>query len=154
MLYRRLSSVVLVLALITATPVFSQLSGTYTIGGSSPTYASFAAAVAALSAGVNGPVRSGTYPEQISIPSITGVSATNTVTFQSESGSPAAVTLSLAPASNNYIVQLDGADYVQFKNIGIKNTSTSLGVVVRFGTTAASTNCLFEGCILEGTTTG
>ncbi|HOJ05276.1 MAG TPA: right-handed parallel beta-helix repeat-containing protein [Bacteroidota bacterium] len=158
MLYRRFSSAVIVLALITATPVFSQLSGSYTIGGSSPTYATFAAAVAALSAGVNGPVvfnvRSGTYPEQISIPSITGVSATNTVTFQSESGSPAAVTMSLAPATNNYIVQLDGADYVQFKNIGIKNTSTSMGVVVRFGTTAASTNCLFEGCILEGSTTG
>lgn len=92
MLYRRLSSAVIVLALITATPVFSQLSGSYTIGGSSPTYATFAAAVAALSAGVNGPVvfnvRSGTYPEQISIPSITGVSATNTVTFQLRAARP------------------------------------------------------------------
>jgi len=52
------------------------MSGTYTIGGSSPNYATFGAAVTDLvSKGVNGAVvfnvRNGTYTEQINIPAIT-----------------------------------------------------------------------------------
>ncbi|HOJ05277.1 MAG TPA: right-handed parallel beta-helix repeat-containing protein [Bacteroidota bacterium] len=136
----------------------AQLSGSYTIGGSSPNYNTFAQAVAALSAGVNGPVvfnvRAGTYTEQVNIPAITGVSATNTVTFQSESGSPASVTLQFTTTGTNYTLQLDGADYVRLRNMTIKNGGTTSAVVVRFGTTNASTNCLIEGCVLEGTTTG
>jgi hypothetical protein len=81
----------------------AQLTGTYTIGGITPDYTTFTLAVADLVAsGVSGPlifdVRDGTYPEQISIGTITGVSATNTVTFQSESGDSTTVILTFTPA--------------------------------------------------------
>ncbi|MBK7958253.1 MAG: hypothetical protein IPK03_09120 [Bacteroidetes bacterium] len=76
----------------------TSLNGTYTIGGASPDYANFNAAVAALNCGgVSGKVifnvRAGTYNEAIQINSIYGSNDTNTVTFQSESGIPSSVTL-------------------------------------------------------------
>ncbi|MBL4755445.1 MAG: hypothetical protein JKY52_17850, partial [Flavobacteriales bacterium] len=95
---------------------FAQLTGTYTIGGITPTYATFTLAVSDLVAvGVSGPVifdvRDGTYPEQISIAAITGVSSTNTVTFQSESGDSSLVTITSTPSSgSNYTVQFNGCD--------------------------------------------
>jgi len=72
------------------------LGGTFTIGGASPDYQTFADAVSDLNTyGLCGPtvfnVRPGTYNEQLSIGNITGTSATNTVTFQSETGNPADV---------------------------------------------------------------
>ena len=76
----------------------AQLIGTYTIGGTSPDYATFTAAVADLtSLGISGSVtfdvRDGIYPEKISIPAITGASSSSTITFQSETGDSSAVIL-------------------------------------------------------------
>ena len=82
-------------------PLYAQITtGTYTIGGASPSYATFTAAVADLNtnglAG-DGPVvfdvRDGTYDEQLVINQITGASAINTITFQSESANNTLVTL-------------------------------------------------------------
>ena len=78
-------------------PLAAQLSGSYTIG-SGGSYPTFTAAVAALNAqGVSGPVTfnviTGVYNEQISMRPVTGSSATNTSTFQSQSGNAANVTL-------------------------------------------------------------
>ena len=72
--------ILLVLALLLPAAAHAQLSGFYTIGGSSPDYATISAAVADLNAqGVSGPtrfaIRAGTYTEQISIDAITGTSA-------------------------------------------------------------------------------
>lgn len=72
--------------------VFSQIpSSTYTIGGASPTYATFAATVTDLNTNGlvgNGPVtfnvRNGTYKEQISINAITNVSFNDSIIFKSE----------------------------------------------------------------------
>ena len=80
------------LFVVTNFAAFSQLSGTYTIdvnGSGTSNYASFTAAVTALSAnGVNGPVvfnvASGTYTEQVTFESYSGVSHVNTITFQSD----------------------------------------------------------------------
>src|SRR5437762_3550525 len=72
----------------------AQLSGNYTInpsGSGSTNFKSFSNAVDTLKKyGVSGPVTylvaDGTYTEKISIPAITGASATNRITFQSASG--------------------------------------------------------------------
>ena len=102
------------------------LSGTYTIGGSAPDYNSFADAVNALVAeGVSGPVifnvRTGTYQEQVTIPSITGSSATNTITFQSESGDSTEVVLEHSSgSSSNYTLKLDGAQWMTFRKMTLK----------------------------------
>lgn len=109
------------------------LNGTYSIGGTTPDYATFAAAVNALiQCGISGPVvfdvRTATYTEQISIPEISGASATNTITFRAESGNRADVTLTAASSasiSTNYTLQLDGADYFRFNDMTIQRSGTN-----------------------------
>ena len=134
------------------------LSGTFTIGGASPDYTTFAAAVKDLNTfGLCGPVvfnvRSGTYNEQISINDIPGASAINTVTFQSETGNTPDVNLTWAASSsaNNYVVQFSGAKYVTFRNMTMTATGSSYGYVVYFPST--SEYITIENCELMGVNT-
>ena len=133
---------------------FGQLNGTYTIGGTSPNYSTINAAVTALvGGGVTGPVvfniRSGVYSEQLTIGSISGVSSTNTVTFQSQSADSTAVTITYTPSStDNYTLRFNGCDYVIFKKLSIRATGTSYSTVVKFET--GSTFNRFENNIIEG----
>ncbi|MBI3364199.1 MAG: right-handed parallel beta-helix repeat-containing protein, partial [Ignavibacteriae bacterium] len=127
----------LLLTLFFATQALAQLSGTKTIG-SGGTYASFTDAVTALtSQGVNGAVTfnviTGVYTEQITIGQISGVSAVNTITFQSQTGVAANVTLQFTPtSSNNYVVWLNQADYITFQNMTFNvSSSTSYGDIIR-----------------------
>ncbi len=105
------------------------LSGIYTIGGISADYLNINAAVSALSTnGVSGPVvfniNSATYNEQVSIPQITGASSTNTVTFRSLTGDSTSVTVTYAASSaaQNYVISLNGADYIILEKISIQAT--------------------------------
>lgn len=106
-------------------------AGTYTIGGSSPDYANWQAAVSELNAiGVCGPVifnvRTGVYAESIEVGEITGASASNTITFQSESGDSTDVVLTFASTGGiNQTLLLNGAQYLVFQNLTIRNTGTS-----------------------------
>jgi len=119
---------------------FAQLSGTKTIGGTNPDYATFSAAVTALnSIGVNGPVvfnvAPGVYNEQFVIASISGASATNTITFQSSNGDSTSVILKYATGSSatgNYVIKLNGTDYITFKAMTIKRFGAgSFAMVIR-----------------------
>gem|GEM_PF-2115762 len=105
------------------------LNGIYTIGGSSPNYATLTAAVTALNTnGVSGPVtfniRPGTYTEKIKISLFTGTSSINTVTFQSETSIPGDVIIKHTHLSqnttDNYTIYLDGARNIRFLNLTIK----------------------------------
>ncbi|MFH2142271.1 MAG: hypothetical protein ABIJ97_07610, partial [Bacteroidota bacterium] len=83
---------------------YSQLDGTYTIGGTTPDYTDISTAVASLtSVGISGPVifniRNGIYNQQVSIGAISGTSSTNTVTFRSESGDSTQVIWTFTPSS-------------------------------------------------------
>lgn len=107
-------------------------NGTYTInpsGSGASNYTSFASAISALQCGgVSGPVifnvAAGTYNEQVTIPAINGASATNTITFQSASLVASSVTLTNNPTSNNWVLNLNGADYITFKRMTINNGNT------------------------------
>jgi len=120
------------------TPPPPPMSGTFTIGGSTPDYATFNDAVTALSSnGINGSVvfnvRPGTYNERVSIPSITGSSAANTITFQAENGDSSSVILtqvSSATIANNYTLQLNGCNYVIFNQLSISRTGANTYSVV------------------------
>ena len=131
-----------------ALSTFAQLTGTYTIGGSIPDYTTFTLAVADLAAvGVSGPVvfdvRDGTYPEQISIAAVTGASATNTITFQSESGDSTAVILTYTPAvSYNYTVRYNGCDYVTFSTMTIRAIGATYSTVIDILSSATNINKL------------
>jgi parallel beta-helix repeat protein len=130
------------------------LGGTYTIGGSNPDFASFAAAVAALkNNGVCKPVvfniRNGIYTEQVSIPQILNTSDANTITFQAESGNTADVSLRFsANTTHNYTLQLDGADHVIVRNITILSQNTSFGRVVDIRAGASYNQ--FQQCVMKG----
>jgi hypothetical protein len=145
----------------TATVTFyscnSILNGAYTIG-SGGDYATVGDAVISLqNCGISGPVTfnilPGTYNGQITIPAIPGMSATNTVTFQSSTGVNTDVILqyTATAAADNWVLRLNGTDYMKFKNLTIKSTSTSAfaRVVELLG---GATNNTFEGNIIQSNT--
>ncbi|MBL4703872.1 MAG: T9SS type A sorting domain-containing protein, partial [Flavobacteriales bacterium] len=113
---------------ISRTNMNPALSGTYVIGVSGD-YATFSGAIDTLEAhGVCGAitlnVESATYTEQIDLQEIPGASATNRITFQSQSGDSTDVilTYALATFGDNYTVKLDGADYITFREMTISST--------------------------------
>lgn len=131
------------------------LNGVYTIGGTSPSYPTFEDAVNDLNEfGVCGPVtfniRNGSYPGQASLKSINGSSATNRIVFQSENGDQNLVNINFAPtfAKKNYVVQLNSASYITFKNLTFTNGSTTLGRVFDYAAGASSDSIL--NCRLVG----
>jgi PKD repeat protein len=112
------------------------LSGLYTIGGTTPDFTDFPSAIAALNfAGVCGPtvfdVRTGTYFDQFDLGQVIGTNATNTVTFKSEAGHRDSVIIDYGAAgsTNNYVVQLNGADYFRFESMTIRNSGATYGRV-------------------------
>ncbi|NDA62096.1 MAG: hypothetical protein EBX50_08640, partial [Chitinophagia bacterium] len=123
------------------------LGGTYSIG-SGGNYATFSAAVAALQTyGVCAPttflVANGTYNELVTIPQITGASAINTITFESQSGDS---TLVVLQTNNSYVLYLNGADYIRFQKMTLQNNGS--GRVIDFGNTAQFNR--IENCRIIG----
>jgi len=133
--------IVMVLATI---PALAQLNGTYTIGGASPSYATLSAAVTDLmTKGVSGPVtfniRTGSYSDKALLGTIPGVSATKRVTFKSETGNAADVTISAtgSTSTDDYIFKLLNTSYVTIRNLTMTQGGTSYGNGVEiFGTSS------------------
>ena len=166
---RRLVAAALVLLTM---PAFAQLSGTYTIdpnGTGTTNYASFSAAVTALTtSGVSGPVTfnvtQGTYTEQVTINAITGTSATNKVTFKSATANTLPVNVTFASATaatNNWTLRLNGVNNLEFDGIKFSNTTPAVGTALPFscnvnmnGTTSniSFLNCSFTGSNTLGST--
>jgi len=142
-----------------STPVLVQVNapfpgGIYTIDPSQPASATnfqnFTTASAALNCGIGGAVTflvaPGTYTEQFKVRKIAGASATSRITFQSASGVNTSVTLKFAVnGTDNYVVRLDTASYITFKDMTVTNTSTSYGRVFELTNSASYdsiTNCI------------
>ncbi len=117
------------------TTIFLPLSGTYTLGGATADFPTFASAISMLrTAGVAGPVEflvnPGTYTEQVIIDfNITGSSATNTVTFNGGDGNRNTRIISFDNTTYTYqsVVFLMGCKYVSFKNLTIQNNAYTSG---------------------------
>lgn len=118
------------------------MGGSFTInpaGSGATNFLSFTAATTALSAaGVCGPVyftiAPGTYTEKITLGVLPGVSAINTVTFDGGDSATTKITFNqTAAAGNPAVINLQGASYVTFKNLGVIATgaSTCIGVSVQ-----------------------
>ncbi|HNQ13520.1 MAG TPA: T9SS type A sorting domain-containing protein [Bacteroidia bacterium] len=127
--------ILLIIVTLKVVTLQAQLNGHYTIGGSTPDFATFTDAVDMLnSIGVSGPVtfnvRNGVYFERLTIPEITGASALNQITFQSENLDSSLVTLQYAADSStgttNFIIRLDGADWITIKSITIKKIGSGI----------------------------
>lgn len=135
--------------------------GTYTINSAAATggtnYASFTAAISAMSSGITGPVvfnvvaGSGPYTEQVTIANITGTSATNTIKFN---GNGATVQYS-ATAAYNGVLMMNGAKYVKFDSLTFKSLNATYGSgAILYNACAFDTitRCNFDLTALTSTT--
>ena len=130
------------------------LNGTYTIGGSNPDFITINSAIAALNNnGVNAPVvfniRNGSYLELLLFSPITGASATNTVTFQGESGDSSLVVINGSTNSNQQnTVRLDTVAYLTMKHLSIiqsPNLNNNAALFINKGK-----YCTFSHCKIWG----
>ncbi len=110
----------------------SALKGIYTIGATGADFSSFASAINGLiSCGVDSAVifnvAPGTYNEKIIMGYVPGVSAANTITFQSATGDSTSVIITSAVGDATYpgTVNLSGASYITFKSLTINATGTT-----------------------------
>ena len=131
--------------------LLSGLNGSYTIGGVTPDFTDFAAAIAELDTyGTCGPVvfdvRDGVYTEQITLNDVSSMDAVNTVTFRSENGDASLVTLTQAGSgtADNFVINMNGGDYYIIENMTLENTGTTYSRVLNFGAGCDSNR--FEGC--------
>jgi parallel beta-helix repeat protein len=131
--------------------LYTSLSpGTYTIGGTEPDFADFAAATTVINeGGILGPVifnvRPGTYTTQIRLENYAGNHCDNPVIFQSENGDSSSVILKYTnTSSNNYLVYLNGVQGVQFRNMILRAAGGTYGTVflIRGNASCITT----EGC--------
>lgn len=142
----------------TAATIDVKLSGTYTIGGALPDFANFNDAVSALTlVGICGPVvfdmRAGSDTLQSIITEIAGADSANTITFRSENGDSTSVVLTYPSVDSlnptNYLIRLDGADYITFSKITMQRTGIlSYGRVIELMNNATHntiTNCRLSG---------
>lgn len=134
---------------------FGQLSGTKIIGAAPSDYITFSSAVSDLvTNGVSGPVvfnvKPGTYNEQLYIPSITGTSATNTITFQSQDNDSTSVELTYAPSSysDDFTLYLYAANHIIFKDMSITSTGTTYSCVIVIDSLAG--NNTFTNNVISG----
>ena len=149
--------------------VASGKSGTYTVGGENPTYATIQAAIDDLGTlGMEGPVvlniRAGEYNEKVRIPYIKGMGAVNTLTLQSESGQRDVKIYHNSYSSGGYsddqhtkdygVVTLYEASYVTLKYLDMTTTDVSYKAVVMIKD--ESRHATIDNCYLHApiTTTG
>ncbi|MCX6230258.1 MAG: GEVED domain-containing protein, partial [Bacteroidetes bacterium] len=119
------------------------LSGTYTVGGTGANFPTFSDVLVGLTqCGINGPVvfnvNPGTYSDQLTIPEIVGATAINTITFKAANNDSTSVIMNHTSISaSNWIVKLNGADYITFKNIKFApvDPNYSAAVVLTAGAT-------------------
>jgi hypothetical protein len=128
------------------------LSGTYVIGAAPSNYLTFTAAISdAVTRGVRGrvffDVKPGDYQEQLTIPSILGASDTSSVTFRSQNGLRNSVTLTWnSSVANTPVIDFVG-NYVNFKNMTIRQMATAVtSFVIRLGSTASYDT--LENCLI------
>jgi hypothetical protein len=117
----------------------ASLNGTYTIGVTGADYSSLSAAVAALDTfGVCGPttflIDDGTYNESITLNSISGASATNTITFKSDPTNTALAnqTYLASTTGDNFLWKFNDADYVILDSINMTATGSTYSRVLEY----------------------
>ena len=144
-----------IVAISTATSLFAApLAGTYTIGGTSPDYATINAAITALdSNGISAPVvfniRNGSYPELLIFSAVAGASATNTITFQGESGDSSLVEINGATTTNQQnTLRLNQINYLTIKHLTFRQYPNVYNNAVVFINRGKF--CTIENCELFG----
>jgi hypothetical protein len=132
------------------------LEGIYTIGGTSPDFATISAAISALvTAGACDTVvfniRTGTYSEELDIPFLT-IAPDAVVIFQSETGNANDVTITrnYTSGTTNRMIEITNASHLRFKDLTLKVTGTVCSSVVYM--TSYCADIQFTGCNIIGPT--
>lgn len=135
-------------------------AGVYTIDNSgNGNFPSFSAAVAAMECGIEGPVtfevKPGVFNEQVRMHRIAGATDTSRVTFRSATGVPGSVLLTYQATgdADNYVLQLDSASYITYRDITIQATGDSYGRAVHLLHTASYDSLLRCTVVSHATTT-
>lgn len=137
-------------------------SGTYTIGGTNPTFTDFASAINALSCGITGPVvmnvRPGTYNERFTIGNPKNTSAINTITIKAENNDSSSVIINSTGVSSNTTrntIRLNRSKFINLKYLTIQNLSNSIVGSAGIQITSESNNINITNCrfILDTATT-
>jgi hypothetical protein len=153
--YLQIITFLLLLTVFPAT-LYSQVSGTFTIGGSSPDFNTLDSAFNYIeNNGINGKVRfnmrSGTYIERTIIKTISGASTSNTIEVGPDPSNSTPVRIKNKPgsATTNYIVGIQQG-YLQFDSLVfvVDSTSTFGGRIIDF--TANCQNIGFNACTFFG----
>lgn len=138
--------------------VYVCLSGTFTLGGPSADFTGFAELQVVLdSVGLCGAttikINTNVYNEQLRIGNVLGTSDSTQLTFESASGLNTDVTIKYAASStaDNYVIKLDGSQYVNFKNITIEADGATYAYGVHL-TNGAKHNT-FDGNIIKSNLT-
>ncbi|MBK7554641.1 MAG: T9SS type A sorting domain-containing protein [Flavobacteriales bacterium] len=133
----------------------AQLTGTKTIGGANPDYATITAAVTALmnqgaSGNVTFNIRPGTYTGQYDLTAISGTPGF--ITFKSETNDADDVILEYeaAGSTDNFLFRLDGTDGVVFQALTFRPTDTWFARVLHFFNDCAIVS--IQQCVFEGST--
>ena len=149
-------AILLLLVTLGAATSFAQpLSGTLTIGSPPSDYASISLAVSDLNAnGISAPVtfeiKSGNYDEQVTIEHFTRTgNATDLVTFKPVFGTVVNWEYSGATSSTNWIVKVDSAQYIKFRNLNFDATEPG-GTYGRLVVLDESEYITFEICEFTG----
>ncbi len=129
------------------------ICGTYTIGGADGDFNNFTEALTLLTeSGITCPVtfivRDGVYEEQLYIGNIPGLSAGNTITFESESGDSSAVTIINNQSNWNnaldYTIKISNASNIIFRQINIQRNNGSYNFLADNANNLTFENCRFS----------
>lgn len=127
-------------------------AGTYTVGGASPDFATFADVKTKLNTcGITGPVvfnvRPGTYNTSLNLTQILGGSFTNTVTIKSENNDPTSVVI-LDTVNSSATLLLDTVSNFRLQSVTLKTTAKNRNRLVWLRGRSVDvqfTNNIFEG---------
>lgn len=114
----------------------ASLNGVYVVGAGGDFADVKEAADALNDFGVCGPVimdiKPGIYSDQVTLNKIVGASSANRITFKSQTGNPASVTIVAAPASSAHVFSLSSASYVTLQDLTIQSSTVNSGRVLLF----------------------
>ena len=153
-----IKNIAIIIGLLFSGGLYAQLSGTYTIGGSSPNYSSISAAVTAMDfSGISGSVtfniREGVYNEQVSLNQVLGASSSKIVTFQSDPANSSKPVLKFAgSAVKNYVWEFNGSDNVILKNLVFQSLDPNYSRVISYK--GSSNFNKIEHCTIKGNLAG
>jgi hypothetical protein len=160
----RLFSLFLIISLFSITKVYSQLSGTYTVGGSSPYFPNLDSAfnymeLKGVTGNVRLNVRSGTYTLRTTISAISGASPSNTIQVAPDPSNSSPVIFKNTNNStvSNYLIKL-AQSHLRFDSLEFRiDSSSTYGNVIVIDKDCESITfnaCTFYGKVISGTNNG